>query len=340
MGSPRGRVLFAALALSLAPAIARAQPAPTALHWVRLPGAESCADGATLARLVDERLGRPTFSGPARAERFIEGTIAPRGDGPGWRVVVSTYSSHGRSGARTLFAERADCAAVTPTLGLVLSLLADPDACRDGACGHAWSRPGLDGATSPRCCASWPRPSPTPPRPRSPWTLYLGGGASLLNVLASGSAHVAALWRPSRGPIAVEVGVTGLLPLNPSTDTQGPASVRATGGLAHALACVAPHDDLRVSVCAGLTAGVLRATSVGAVEPDVGVDGALAGVVRLALQASLVDRLVLRVAPSLVIPVAWPRYVVEVEGEGPREIQSAGPVGVSVEAALGWRFGG
>ncbi len=337
------RIHFAlcAAALVLAPSLSRAQPAPTSLQWVRLPGAESCADGPTLSRLVDTRLGRPAFTTASRAERLLEGRIGPRANAPGWEIVIDSYAPTGRSGSRTLLADRADCAAVTPTLGLVLSLLADPDACRDGACGPANVLPGVGGATAPavlRLLAE--TPPPAPPARRAPWTVYLGGGASLLNVLASGSVTASALWRPRTGAFALEFGVTGLFPLGGEPDAQHPVSLRASGGLAHAAGCVSPFDDQRFAACAGLAGGVLRATALGSVDPDVGLDGVLAGLVRVSVQAALGERLVLRLAPSLVVPLRWPRHVVNVDGAAPRELQSPGAAGVSFEAMLGWRFGG
>ena len=47
-------------------------------HGGTVAGAEACADGAALARLVEQRLGRPVFTAPSRAERTLEGRIAPR----------------------------------------------------------------------------------------------------------------------------------------------------------------------------------------------------------------------------------------------------------------------
>lgn len=328
-------------ALCCLPATARAQPAPTALHWVRLPGAEACPDGAALARLVDARLGRPAFTVPARAARLLEGRIGPRANTPGWEIVIASYVAGARTGSRTLLADRADCPAVAPTLGLVLSLLADPDACRDGACGDAHALPGVGEATAPavlRLLAETPPPPPPLP-PRARWTLYLGGGAALLNVLPSGAISVAALWRPRTGPFAAELGLTGLIPLGAGPDAQGAVAVRATGGVAQALGCVSPFDDLRLSACVGLAGGLLGATASGPVDAQDQLDAVLAGVARIAVQAGLGERWVVRVAPSLVVPLRWPRHVVTVDGAAPREVQSPGAAGVSLEASLGWRFG-
>ena len=44
-----------------------------ALSWVRLPGAEDCIDGTTLARRVEEKLGRPAFPAPREATLLVEG---------------------------------------------------------------------------------------------------------------------------------------------------------------------------------------------------------------------------------------------------------------------------
>jgi hypothetical protein len=231
---------------------------------------------------------------------------------------------------------------VTPTLGLVLSLLADPDACRDGACGPANALPGVGEATAPavlRLLAETPPPAPAPAR-RAPWTVYLGGGVALLNVLASGSVTASALWRPRSGPLGLEFGITALESLNAEPDAQRPVSLRVRGGLAHAVGCVSPFDDLRFAACAGLAGGALRATALGSVDPDVGFDGALAAVARVSVQAALGEGLVVRVVPSLVVPLLWPRHVLSVDGEAPRALQSPGPAGFSFEAMVGWRFGG
>jgi hypothetical protein len=330
--------LLAALAVTPA---AWAQPVSTALHWVRLPGAETCPDGAALARLVDARLGRPTFTAPSRAVRLLEGRIGPRASTPGWEVVITSYVDGARTGTRTLLAARADCAAVAPTLGLVLTLLADPDACGDGACGDPHALPGVGEATAPavlRLLAAAPTPAPLMP-PRTRWTVYLGGGAALLNVLPSGAVSAAALWRPRAGPLAVEVGLSGLVPFGGAPDAPGAVAVRAYGGLVQALGCVSPFDDLRLSACVGLTGGLLHVTALGPVDAQDQLDPVLAGVARVAVQASLGERWVVRVAPSLVVPLRWPRHVVAVDGDAPREVQRPGAAGVSLEASVGWRFG-
>lgn len=320
--------------------VAWSQSSPTSLQWVRLPGAESCADGATLARLVEQRLGRAAFVAPSRAERTLEGRIAPRREGVGWEVSIATYTPAGRAGLRTLVTERADCAAATPTLGLVLSLLTDPDACRDDACQGAL-RSGE--ATAPAVlrllAESAPTPRPPPSTPERPSTLFVGAGLSLLGVSPSVSASVAWRWRARATPWALELGLAGLWPIDLAVSSQSSLRAHAAGALASALGCYGLFDDQRVSLCAGVAGGAMVTRVEGSDASTPAVDPVVAAVLRLSVEVPLGARWVLRASASAAAPVAWPRYQVTVDGAEPVTVQRAGPVGGSLEMHLGWRFG-
>lgn len=136
---------FGAAALSRALAVASLfrvtgvgaqQPEPTEryrLHWVREGGAESCASGAALARLLEQVLGsRPAAAGSTPV--LLEGVakVAPAPLRFAVRVAVRDAASNEIIGERELTTADEQCSALTPALLLVLAMSVDPDAGRDG----------------------------------------------------------------------------------------------------------------------------------------------------------------------------------------------------------------
>ena len=110
----------------------RAQAAEAALSWVRLDGAEGCISAPGLAKLVEERIGRPVLQPPARAEVSIEGRVGPHPDG-GWLAIVDVGGRDGRLlGRRELRVKQGPCAALDRPVSLIISLIIDRDAAGPG----------------------------------------------------------------------------------------------------------------------------------------------------------------------------------------------------------------
>jgi len=120
-----------------------------ALNWVRATGSEACIDAPTLARRVEERLGRSVFPAPAQASLIVEGSVAPTEQG--FAATLRIFDQEGKSlGSRELSSAGTDCKELSETVVLVLAVMVDPD----GAL-----------AAIPK---SADPPKPTPPAPRPP----------------------------------------------------------------------------------------------------------------------------------------------------------------------------
>ncbi|HEU4535595.1 MAG TPA: hypothetical protein VFS00_15815 [Polyangiaceae bacterium] len=127
----RGSAFAGALALALIAPSGRAE-APKAegyaFGWTRLPGAEACIGARELSGNVEKALGRPAFVAASKAERSIEGSVAPR-PGGGWSASVQLSDARGSIlGTRELTSDGPDCRALDESLTLSITLLVDPDA--------------------------------------------------------------------------------------------------------------------------------------------------------------------------------------------------------------------
>ncbi len=123
--------LFAVLVTLWLPLAAAAQDAPrtATLSWVRLPGAEACPSTQEVARATEARLGRTVFVAAASADLALEGRIEPAGEGPGFRATIAVADASGALLGERVLDERApECAAILPTLSMVVALLVDPEA--------------------------------------------------------------------------------------------------------------------------------------------------------------------------------------------------------------------
>jgi hypothetical protein len=153
-----------ALALGLAAGHARAE-APKderyALGWARLEGAERCIGSRELASNVETSLKRRVFAPASRADRSIDGRVAPRPEG-GFRAVVQLSDAAGTVlGSRELTSDGPDCRTLDEPLALSIALLIDPDTNGWGGRGEAREPDAADkpDAAPPRPGA---RPAPAP----------------------------------------------------------------------------------------------------------------------------------------------------------------------------------
>src|SRR5258707_978640 len=86
-----------------ASAAAPALRTPTALSWVRAPGAEACAGLPDIAARVTARLKRPALVAPSDATLLIEATIGDDREHGVFRVhIVLTNDARAPLGTRDL----------------------------------------------------------------------------------------------------------------------------------------------------------------------------------------------------------------------------------------------
>jgi hypothetical protein len=119
-----------ALSLGLAASDGRAEAPKTegyTFGWTRLPGGEACIGARELSVNVEKALGRPAFVSASKADRGIEGSVAPR-PGGGWAASLQLSDARGSIlGTRELTSESPDCRALDESLTLSITLLIDPD---------------------------------------------------------------------------------------------------------------------------------------------------------------------------------------------------------------------
>lgn len=112
-------------------ATAHAEPASSALSWVRLPGAEPCISTTELGARIERHLGRAVLVSPSVADISIEGRIAPSGRGAAtrYKATVGGARKDGTAiGSRELTSSTADCRSLDDDLVLVVALMIDPNA--------------------------------------------------------------------------------------------------------------------------------------------------------------------------------------------------------------------
>lgn len=223
----RSSPLALALVALASCAVALAAPARTAraatpddpktrtssLSWVRLPGAESCVATQTLARAVEERLGRAVFVSAAQADVSVEGRIEPARKG-GWRAVVTLRDAKGALlGTREIARADKGCEAMNEPLALVIAVMIDPDAAlaTPGANAQPQPQPTPPPAPAPApppqiVYVPVPTPAPPPPPRKHPW--FFEGGAGVIGALGllpsvAPGVHVDGMIEPPKVPITL-----------------------------------------------------------------------------------------------------------------------------------------
>jgi hypothetical protein len=307
--------------------VGRATTPPDAVQfaWVRAPGAESCPDGAAIARDVVRRLGRDPFG--ADAPRRIEGVVAR--DGARWIARVYFRDTAAASpGARELDSAAPDCGPISAAVALAIVLDIDPDAPTTPA--PAPVPPPVVPAAETRAGAppalAAPPPPPPPPAPReTPRTPSArgvfrphGGGVSvramgILGVLpAVAAAGAVALDGHVWGPIRWTAGA--FLPAEVRTTSPNmDLGFRLIAGWAEACLETWPHDRLALAACAGGAVGVLSVRSdVTSPRRTTPSDALWAGpLLDLRATVPIVRPLVFEFGVQGVVAVANPSFAVE-----------------------------
>lgn len=136
------------------------EPSPTVgLHWVRGKGSEGCADGANLARKVEEKLGSTRFTAPASASFVVEGSVSH--SDAGYRAELRTFDADGSLlGSREVVSKRASCAELSEMVAVVLAIMLDPNGELQNRSVSAPAQSDPEGEAS--CEALDPAPLPLP----------------------------------------------------------------------------------------------------------------------------------------------------------------------------------
>jgi len=339
-----------------------------ALHWVRLPGAESCITAAELAQRVEARLERGVFVLPQHAELAVEGHVRPRAEG-GFVASLAVSNRAGvLLGARDLESPDADCRALDDALILITALTLFP-----GDLGMHSGGIALDDDTNARLHALFgeepseldpgtlPGPAPvetappdaTPQReavtgqatmkPRPPRTRFSIEGAPVLafgvlpGVALAVSAHVslrlARLW-PMR------LGVTHFFERSARAEalTTGMASFERNE--LNVFACpFAPDRPLALELCGGAVLGLVAVRSEGFVEggidatdPVVDVGGE-AGV-----RALLFDLVLARASAMALLPLVQHSYEYQALDASTEQLFRSAQVSFRLQISAGLEF--
>jgi hypothetical protein len=342
-------------------------PTSAALHWVRAPGAERCVDGQTLARRVEDRAGRAVFTSASAADRTIEGLVAPARQG--WSVTVRVYAGGALLGGRVLTFDAPDCAALTDAVTLVVALAIDPEGCVNGRC--ASPAPTSPALTPP--APALPRPMPptspepppvvgrppmsllaeappssraTPSRATGVWAAHGTVGVAAAGLLASPvpALGVELGWSAPVAPVTLALSLAGWVPVRSNLDLRPGASVLQGGAAVTVSACLAPVSRVSAFVCGGVLAAALYASGEGLDATEETIRPGVALALRCGVHVRVGAHLSIRVIPSLLVPLAWPSYVLvvsrSVDGSfGDRPVASPGVLGGGVDLAVGWSFG-
>ena len=135
-----------------------AAPGPDARWGLRWKAPADCIQPADLARAVEEKLGRQVF-GPS-SEFTVDGVLRS-GASPRWRAQFTLVDAGGTvQGTREVASDDLSCAALNPSLALIVAVMIDP---RVALGGQAVPEPSAPPMPEPL-----PVPAPPPPEPPRP----------------------------------------------------------------------------------------------------------------------------------------------------------------------------
>ena len=291
----RGVVAFVFASTPFVCALADEKP-NARLSWVRIAGAESCADADALKKSVAARLGRDPFAGSSSID--IEGTVAR--EPKRWIAKLWMRDDKGAPlGERELTSDADTCASLSEAVSLAIALAIDPD---------VPSQPGAP-ATGYSSTSSSTSATPPPKPPKAPASTTIaptaspepGPPAAALFVRALLSTSLLPKPAPGIGisfePVFAHTvrGAFGATYFPPQKTADGIASIAMTalnGGL-----CIPTTGTFTIGadLCGSLHGGATHA-AVHQYEPDAPGDrlwfGASAGIrLRVAVSGLIVEAL-------------------------------------------------
>ena len=228
-----------------------------------MPGADSCIATQTLARSVEERLGRHVFVSAADADVSVEGRIEKKKSG--WHAVLTIRDAKGALlGTRDLDRADTSCESMNDGLALVIAVMIDPEAnlSRPPAPfppASASAEPAPPPSPTPAPTPPPPPPPPPPPKSKDPLRVEGDVTAVISDGLAPdvtpGAQVAGTLWLPG-----IPVGARGyggiFLPTNAEQDgARGNFDLITIGSAL----CPTLRGPIGVAmICVGSQLGVLR----------------------------------------------------------------------------------
>lgn len=310
----------------------RPSPRTSSLAWVREPGAEACIDARALALAVEKRLGRAALVAPTAGDLAIEGRVEKREAPPSWHATIAVADASGaRVGTRELTSDRPDCHALDEELGLVVSLLIEPEAA------FAPPRnppPPHQPPPAPACPPPAPPPAPPPTKPK-PWRVAAEAGAVIgLGLMPSQPAGGMIFRGRATPPVGPSFELGGSVWLDNHVAV-GPGT--ATFSLAFGSAAICPMDlgsaGNTLSGCVGARVGSLR---VGEVPSRFRQESLIVDVTLEArARRRLVGPLLLALGVGLAVPTRRDQFFYVDAGGTRRDVFRASPVAGTLDLALG-----
>jgi hypothetical protein len=258
------RLLFsltvAALLSCSAWVFADERPVQAKLTLTRTSDAEECIDEPTLARTVEQHLGRPVFAPTADLELQVTAKLA-RAE-PSWTADIELSAANGRVlGRRRLSTEAEHCSALDGALALALALMVDLS--REELSPPPNTPADLESPPTPPPRRNLSLP-PDTPAPREPWTFSAG-------VMAAGAlgAQPDPAWggrlvlgvAPPRGP-RFELEGSAFTHTTAEADAPG-AGVEMRLVTLGTFVCPLSFWDDALSLCAGQIIGQTQADGFG-----------------------------------------------------------------------------
>jgi hypothetical protein len=253
------------------------------LSWQRLPGAESCIDGASLEAAINRRWRRQVFVESGAAELVVEGKVGRSADR--WSASIEMRRADGTSlGSRELVTKASDCSALDDSVALALGIMLDMTKQRiveERALKNEAAAAGSNGQPSPVTNGAAAEPPPAknehvvdgptiaiPPEtaaPRAPWhvepSVGVQGALGVLPKFALGGRAGVGLIPP--GLFRFELSASFFWQQDAREGLPG-ARFSAWSAELSAFPFVVTNDDaLRFDVGAGVRILELRAEGVG-----------------------------------------------------------------------------
>jgi hypothetical protein len=283
----------------------------SSLSWVELPGAEACGGATSVAKAVEQRLGRAALVSPAQADLSIEG----RAERVGSRlraVLVLRDGTGVQLGSREIESEAADCSELRENVALAVALMIDPDAVLGPVPPLARPPPAAPPPTPPPpTIVVQAVEAPAAPSPTVPWQVEpaanIAIGYGFLPSVAVGAMVSTTILPPRIWPVEVYGGVWGAQRLA----AQASASAELTSAFVGLGICPlsARRTEISFLVCAAGQVGVVGSAPTGFVTARGGSLPTVHLVVDAHLSFSLMRSVVARAGGSLAAALLRSEFV-------------------------------
>ena len=308
------------------------------LGWTRMPGAESCIVGGTLARGAEALLGRSAWVAPSAADVQIEGYVEK--SAAGWHAHLVLVDAKGVVlGQRDVANEESACASLDQPLTLMLALILDPRLLIASEPGAAPSPPPP--VATPVALAPAP-PITTPPAASKADDVWRGEaqlGFAVAGGLLPGIATGLSLNQGLRaGSSWIEVGGTLFAPRQSDVGA-GKGATFSLLALTGRFCPFAVQDaGFLVLTCGGIGTGLLVVQGFGFDQSERGQRPVLWGSLSLEGSARIAGRLWAGARLSGVLPVLREQFVFKAASAGEIDVFRMNAVAGTAELTIGIRF--